>query len=143
MPHKVREQVFSLGVLAERATKLEARLQRGSWTTDHWMGCDDATYTTTTFHYIKNWSLLTIIVDFNVFHGTTSGEAIYNDQAHVLAGNTTKCNHVIGITDTTGSMGVLIKHLCDNGMEHAYCTDHNLHCNDVLVFNGEHQTSCI
>ena len=63
-----------------------------------------------------------IIVDFKVFHGTTSGEAIYNDQAEVLAGYTTKCNLVIGITDTTGSMGVLGKHLRDNGMEHAYCT---------------------
>jgi len=84
-----------------------------------------------------------IIVDFKVFHGTTSGEAIYNDQANVLAGYTTKCNLVIGITDTTGSMGVLGKHLRDNGMEHAYCTDHNLHCNAVLAFNGEHQSSCM
>jgi len=84
-----------------------------------------------------------IIADFKVFHGTTSGEAIYNDQANVLAGYTTKCNLVIGITDTTGSMGVLGKHLRDNGMEHAYCTDHNLHCNAVLAFNGEHQSSCM
>ena len=52
---------------------------------------------------------------------------------------------LIGITDTTGSisMGVLGNHLHDNGMEHAYCTDHNLHCKAVLAFNGEHQTSCI
>ena len=142
-PHKIREQVFSLGALAKRATKLEAGQQRGSWTTDHWTGCDDATYTTTTFHYIKNWEMRSIIVDFKVFHGTTSGEAIYNDQAKVLAGYTTKCNLVIGITDTTGSMGVLGKHLRDNGMEHAYCTDHNLHCNAVLAFNGEHQSSCM
>jgi hypothetical protein len=58
-----------------------------------------ATYTTTTFHYIKNWSLHTIIVDVKVFHGTTSGEAIYiyNEQAQVLAGYTTKCNLVIGM----------------------------------------------
>jgi hypothetical protein len=90
--------------------------------TDHWTGCDDATYTTTTCHYIKNWEMRSIIVDFKVFHGTTSGEAIYIDQAQVLAGYTTKCNLVIGITYTTGSMGVLGKHLCDNGMEHAYCT---------------------
>jgi len=43
-----------------------------------------------TFHYIKNWDMRSIIVDFKVFHGTTSGEAIYNDQAQVLAGYTTK-----------------------------------------------------
>ena len=97
-----------------------------------------ATYTTTTFHYIKNQSLRNIIVDFKVFHGTTSGEAIYNNQAQVLAGYTTKCNLVIRIKDTTGSMGVLGQYLRYNGMQHAYCTDHNLHCNAVLAFNGEY-----
>ena len=62
---------------------------------------------TTTFHYIKQWSLCNIIVDFKVFHGTTSGEAIYKDQAAMLVEYRTKENIVIGITDTTGSMGVL------------------------------------
>ncbi len=109
--------------------------------TDHWTGCNDDTYTTITFHYIKNWSLRNIIVDFKAFHGTTSGKAIYNDQVQVLAGYTTKCNLAIGITDTTGSMGVLGHHLHNNVMQHAYCTDHNLHCNSVLAFNGEHQAS--
>ena len=81
------------------------------------MGCNDATYTTTTFHYIKNWSLHKIIVDFKVFHGMTySGEAIYKDQAAVLVGYTTKENVVSGIIDTTGSMGVLGQHLRNNGM---------------------------
>jgi hypothetical protein len=78
-PNQVREEIFSLGVLAKRATKLEVGAQKGLWTTDHWMGCNDATYTTTTFHFIKNWSLRNMIVEFKVFHGTTSGEAIYND----------------------------------------------------------------
>ena len=46
---------------------------------------------------------------------------------HHLTGYTTKCNLVIGITDTTGSMGVVLgKYLRDNGMEHAYCTGHHL-----------------
>jgi hypothetical protein len=115
-PNRVREEIFSLGVLAKRATKLEVGAQKGSWTTNHWTGCNDATYTTNTFHYIKNWSFRNIIVDFKVFHGTTSGEAIYNDQAQVLAGYTTKCNLVIGIMDTTGSIGVLGHHLRNNGM---------------------------
>ncbi len=91
-PNQVREEIFTLGALAMRATKLEVSAHKGSQTTDQWTGCDDATYTTTTFLYIKNWSLRSIIVDFTVFHGTTSGEAIYNDQAQVLAGYTTKCN---------------------------------------------------
>jgi hypothetical protein len=88
-PNRVREKIFSLGALAKRTTKLEVGAQKGLWTTDHWMGCNDATYTTTTFHYIKNWSLCNIIVDFKIFHGATSGEAIYNDQAQVLTGYTT------------------------------------------------------
>jgi hypothetical protein len=98
-------------------------------------------HTTTTFHYIKNWSLRNIIVDFKIFHGMTSGEAIYNDQAQVLVGYTTKCNLVISFTNATGSMGVLGHHLHDSGMQHAYCTDHNLHCNAVLAFNGVNQAS--
>jgi hypothetical protein len=34
---------------------------------------------------------------------------------------------MIGIMDTTGNMGKLGKYLWDNGKEHGYCTDHNLH----------------
>jgi len=138
--YQLREEIFTLRLIAKKATKLEVDVQKGSWTTDHWTGCNDATYTTTTFHYIKQWSLRNIIVDFKVFHGTTSGEAIYKDQAAVLAEYTKKENIVIGITDTTGSMGVLGQHLHNNGMEHAYCTDHNLHCNAILAFAGEYQT---
>ncbi len=134
----MREEILTLGALAKRATKQEVGAHEGSWTTGHWTGCDDAIYSTTTFHYIKKWSLCSIIVDFKVFHGTTSGEAIYNDQVQVLAGYTTKCNLVIGIKDTTGSMGVLGQYLRNNGMQHAYCTYHNLHCNAVLAFNGEY-----
>ncbi len=56
----------------------------------------------------------------------------------MLVGYTTKCNLLIGITYTTGSMGVLRQYLHDNCMQHAYCIDHNLHCNAVLIFNGEY-----
>jgi hypothetical protein len=140
--NRVREEIFSLGSLAIKATQLEVGKHKGLWTTDHWTGCDDATYNTTTFHYIKDhWSLLCVIVDFKVFHGTTSGEAIYNDQVKVLEGYTTRSNAVIGITDTTGSMGVLGQYLHNNGMQHAYCTDHVLHCNAILAFNSEYQTA--
>jgi hypothetical protein len=53
---------------------------------------------------------------------------------------TKKENIVIGITNTTGSMGVLRQHQRNNGMEHGYCTDHNLHCNAILAFAAEYQT---
>ncbi len=59
-------------------------------------------------------------------------------QLLMLAGFTTKCNHVIGVTDITGSMGVLGQYLRDNCMKHANCTDHILHCNAVLAFHGEY-----
>jgi hypothetical protein len=42
----------------------------------------------------------------------------------------------IGITDTTGNMGVLGRKLRENGQEHAYCTDHNFHLNAKLAFDG-------
>lgn len=135
--NRVREAIFERGALAKKATMMEAAFFIGSWTCDHWTGKDGATYTTTTFHYIKNWVLYTIIVDFKVFSGTTSGEAIYKDQTSVLEAYTTKDNIVIGVTDTTASMGVLGQFLHQKGMQHAYCTDHNLQCNAILAFDGE------
>ena len=102
----------------------------GSWR-------DGATYTVNTFHYIKKWHLCSIIVDFKVFHCTTSGEAIYKDQVNVLKEYTTLENVVIGITDTTSSMGVLCQFLQNKGMQHAYCTDHNSHCNAIWAFDGK------
>lgn len=134
---RVREAIFERGALAKQATMMEVAFFVGSWTCDHWTGKDGATYTTTTFHYIKNWVLHTIIVDFKVFHGTTSGEAIYKDQTSVLEQYTTKENIVLGVTDTTASMGVLGKFLRSKGMQHAYCTDHNLQCNAILAFDGK------
>ena len=135
--NRVREAIFERGALAKKATLMEVSRFKGSWTCDHWTGKDGATYTTTTFHYIKNWSLRSIVVDFKVFHGTTSGEAIYNDQVKVLEEYTTVENIVIGITDTTSSMGVLGQFLRLRSMQHAYCTDHNLQCNAILAFNGK------
>ena len=139
---RVREEIMSLGGLAIKATKLEVEKHKGSWTTDHWTGMDDATYTTTTFHFIdKDWQLQSQLVDFKVFHGTTTGEAIYNDQVKVLEKFTTKKNVVIGITDTAGNMGVLGQYLRRNGMEHGYCTDHVLHLVASKAFSSEYQTA--
>ena len=133
---RVREEIFKLGSLAKEATAIEVDVNKGSWTSDHWTGRDGFTYTTTTFHHVKNWQIKSIMIDFKVFHGTTTGKAIYNDQLKVLQDYTTKENLVIGITDTTASMGVLGQYLQKNGMQHAYCTDHNLQCNAILAFQG-------
>jgi hypothetical protein len=80
------------------------------------------------------------MLDFKVFHGTTTGEAIYNDVVGVLKkfqSLSTIILDYLGVTDTTGNMGVLGQYLRDNGRRHAYCTDHNFHRNAILAFNRE------
>ena len=80
-------------------------------------------------------------LDFKVFHGSTTGQRIYEDVTSVLAkfkGETVMVmEDTIGITDTTGNMGVLGRFLRENGHEHAYCTDHNFHLNAKLAFDGK------
>ena len=41
----------------------------------------------------------------------------------------------MGVTDTTGSMGRLGKHLQDTGRDHRYCTDHNFHQNAIKAYD--------
>ncbi len=43
----------------------------------------------------------------------------------------------IGITDTTENMGKLGRYLHDNGKEHGYCMDHNLHLVAKLAFEHD------
>ena len=49
-------------------------------------------------------------------------------------GDSTIVFDVIGITDTTGNMGVLGQHCQANGEEHAYCIDHVCHLNAKIAF---------
>jgi hypothetical protein len=141
--HQVKDAVIEMGGYAE-ATKREIRNHHINWTTDHWTGADKATYTTITAHWIddKTWMLKSAVLDFKIFEGSTNGERIYKDDVAVLQkyqGETedTIVLDTIGITDTTGNMGKLGKYLCDNGKEHGYCTDHNLHLVAKLVFDCE------
>jgi hypothetical protein len=136
------EVVMMQGRLAEAATQIVMAGQEVAWTTDHWTGPNDQTYSTVTAHFINsNWNLESCILDLKVFKGTTSGEAIYNDIAQVLqkfqGSNATVILDSIGITDTTGNMGKLGQYCRENGRRHGYCTDHNFHCNAILAFNGE------
>ena len=112
--------------------------------TNHWTGQDKATYTTVTAHWIddKTWMLKSTVLDFKIFEGSTTGKRIYEDVVAVLQkyqGETedTIVFDTIGITDTTGNMGKLGKYLHDNGKEHGYCTDHNLHLVARLAFDHE------
>ncbi len=49
----------------------------------------------------------------------------------------------IGIPDTTRNMGKLGRYLCENGKEHGYCTDYNLHLVAKLAFDREIVFVCV
>ena len=130
-----------MGEFAIEASKKEIRNDNIAWTSDHWTGLDKVTYTTVTAHWINNrtWTLQSACLDFKVFQGSTTGKLIYEDIVAVLqkyqgAGEDTIVLDTIGITDTTGNMGKLGRYLRDNGKEHGYCTDHNLHLVAKLAF---------
>jgi len=135
----VRKNIFHLGKLAERATLTEVGKYKVSWTTDHWTGKDGATYQTITCHYIdEEWNLQRCMIDFKVFEGSTTGERIYNDCINVLRKYFTSDENIkLSVTDTTGSMGVLGRHLRANNLEHCYCTDHSLQRNALIAFEGK------
>jgi hypothetical protein len=131
------------GRLAKEASQIEMEGQKVAWTTDHWTGPNDQTYSTVTAHFINaNQSNVLCILDLKVFKGTTTGEAVYNDIVHVLqkfqGNNTTVILDSIGITDTTDNMGKLGQYCHENRRRHGYCIDHNFHCNAILAFNGEY-----
>jgi hypothetical protein len=141
---EVRASVLKMGGFAIEATKKEIRNHQIVWTSDHWTGPDKVTNTTVTAHWINNttWMLQSACLDFKVFEGSTTGELIYKDIVAVLQkyqgeAEDTIVLDTIGITDTTGNMGKLGRYLHDNGKEHGYCTDHNLHLVAKLAFECE------
>jgi hypothetical protein len=70
----IREVVMHHGRLAKEATQIEMEGQEVAWTTDHWTGPNDQTYSTVTAHFITaNWSYISCTLDLNVFKGTTTG----------------------------------------------------------------------
>jgi hypothetical protein len=147
----VRDSVVEMGEFAVEATKREIRNHQISWTTDHWTGADKSTYTTVTAHWIdkRTWKLHSACLDFKTFEGSTTGEQIYEDIIAVLqkyhgeAEEDTIVFDTIGITDTTGNMGKLGRFLRENGKEHGYCTDHNLHLVAKLAFDREIVFVCV
>jgi hypothetical protein len=137
----VRTKVMELGRIVKEATKREVKEHRVSWTSDHWTGADDVTYTTTTAHYIdeESWLLKALCIDFKAFEGSTTGARIYADAKDVMdrygLDTSTIVFETIGITDSAGNMGVLGDYLRKNGQEHGYCVDHVFHLNAKLAFN--------
>jgi hypothetical protein len=138
----LRKEVLMLGLIAEDAVRAELIGKRVSYTSDHWTGPNDETYTTVTAHFIDTdvWEMRSMCIDFKVFSGRTTGDNIYNDIQAVLKkfmGASDFVQDTIGITDTTGNMGKLGKFLRESGHEHAYCTDHVFHLTASLAFGGK------
>ena len=138
----LRKEILTLGLIAEDAVRAELQGKRVSYTSDHWTGPNDETYTTVTAHFIDTyaWEMRSLCIDFKVFSGRTTGENIYNDIQAVLTKFMCASDFVqdtIGITDTTGNMGKLGKFLRESGHEHAYCTDHVFHLTASLAFGGK------
>ena len=140
----LRTEILTLGMISNVATHKELVGKRVSYTSDHWTGPNDETYTTVTAHYIsEDWVMMSVCIDFKVFQGRTTGENIYSDIMAVLTQFVSEGHEpdfvqdTIGITDTTGNMGKLGKFLRDSGHEHAYCTDHVFHLTAILEFSGK------
>ena len=71
------EVVMLHGRLAKEAIWIEMEGQEVAWTTDHWTGPNNQTYSTVTAHFINaNWSNVSCILDLKVFKGTTMGKAV-------------------------------------------------------------------
>ena len=146
----VRDAVAEMGGIAMEATKREIHNHQILWTTDHWTGADKGTYTTVTAHWINKatWKLHSACLDFKVFEESTIDERIYEDIITVLQkyqgeAEDTIMFDTVDITDTTGNMGKLGRYLCENGKEHGYCTDHNLHLVAKLAFDREIVFVCL
>jgi hypothetical protein len=137
----MREHVMEFGRFCKAATEVEMTDREMSWTTDHWTGPNNLTYSTLTAHWIDElWEIEACMLDFHVHRGRSTGEAIYHDIAAVLARFKSLSMVILdylGVTDTTGNMGKLGAYCRENNRRHAYCTDHNFHRNAILAFNRE------
>lgn len=144
----VRSNIQMVGRYARGALELALSGQHVSWTTDHWTGPNDETYTTTTGHLItKNWQAVNLCLDFKVFEGKTTGARICEDMEDVLRKTGVLQNaedHCVlavkpmGVTDTTGNMVVLGRELRESlqsDNEHGFCVDHLFHLTAKKAFN--------
>lgn len=135
--HKIREEIVKTGTVAVDATTKELHKHYLAITTDHWTSPADDTYSVVTGHYIEDWNLCSVIIDFKVWHGSTTGDLLGQDLMGVVRKNAMFAKLLIAVTDTTGNMVTLGRHLREQEVEHAFCIDHNLHRNALLAFDGE------
>ena len=135
----MRSGMLEIGEVVKECVVVERKGTKGASTSDHWTGNNNETYSTTSYHYVRDWKLRALTLDFKVHEGTTTGETVFEDAADVLCLNDPEqkpfCFY--SNTDSTGNMGTLGAHLRENGVEHGYCVDHLLHLNATKAFKGE------
>ena len=74
-----RDGLSELGEITKACTKIEMRKHKGADTTNHWTSRACNNYTTTMFHYIEQWSLKEMLLDFKIHEGSTRGAAVFED----------------------------------------------------------------
>ena len=170
----VREEVLVMGRYAQDATIKEMTGKKVALTSDHWTGKNQLTYGALTSHFITNlWEMESVLLDFKLFEGRTTGSLIFNDITSVLdrfkgVGNDTVLVHTVNsddfpeykdtedvndtpkqhldtilITDTTGNMGKLGEYLRQNNQEHGYCFAHLMHLTAGIAFDRKSLTDFI
>jgi hypothetical protein len=125
----VRDLVLQFGEMAKMATQLEIQKYKGAMTSDHWKPkYGTSTFTCSTFHLInEHWKLVTILEDFCIFEGSTSGQRIFDYMKKKMQLSRESPNVFYAVVDTTGNMGRLTQLLREAGIKAAYCTEHSLH----------------
>ena len=83
----MRSGMLEIGEVVKECVKAERKGTKGASTSDHWTGNNNETYSTTSYHYVRDWKLRALTLDFKVHEGTTTGEAIFEDAADVLCLN--------------------------------------------------------
>ena len=77
---RMREHVRKLRQITKDTTFMEVQQHKGSWTCDYWTGPNNKTYTVTTIYYIiDDCVMISIMLDFKIYHGSTIVELIYAD----------------------------------------------------------------
>jgi hypothetical protein len=136
----VRDLVLQYGEMAKMATQLEIQQYKGAMTSDHWTPRHGtSTFTCSTFHFInESWKMVTILEDFCIFEGSTSGQRIFDYMKKKMQLSRESPNVFYGVVDTTGNMGKLTQLLQENGIETGHCTEHSL-----LIETMHHQIAAL
>lgn len=133
---QVRNEIKSLGDVCKVAVKKELSGKYFALTTDHWTSKNNETYGCLTAHYVDNAQLKRCVLHFEVHHGTTTGEALFEQLLDVFKQYDFDLSFVTAVTtDTTGNMNTFGRRLQEKGVVHLYCVDHNLHLTCKLAFD--------